>query len=142
MTKYDVIEGRAADGNFKCIRYMDIVFIMAGANEIRIMVGKIVYTHPCSLDDFMFHTLSLGLFCRAHYKYIANMDRIDGYGKTTLELVMDNESRISFSQEGLKAYLLLKKPSNIVRIIKTKIKIKLIKPILKIVKKIKKRKKK
>ncbi len=142
MTKYDVIEARAADGNFKCIRFMDIVFITAGANGIKIMVGKIVYTHPCSMDDFMFHTLSLSLFCRVHNKYIANMDKIDTYGKTTLELIMDNASRISFSPVGLKAYLELKKPMNIVRIIKKEIKLKVIKPIFNIVKCIKKRKRK
>ena len=122
MDKFDVIEARAANGNFKCIRYIDIVFITAGDNGIIIMVGKIGYTHSCSMDDFMAHTLSLGLFCRVHNKYIANMERIDVYGKTTFELIMDNESRISFSPEGLKAYILLKKPATIIKIIKKSIK--------------------
>ena len=124
LTKFSTLHVRTVNGRHKLIRFMDIVMIESNGNGIKMMVKGIIYTHWSTLDEFMYNTLGLRLFCRVHKKYIANCHKIDTWDDSTHELFMMEGSNINFSDDGLKAYKTMLKPQLFKKIIQLKIDLK------------------
>ena len=138
FNKYTTLEVRSPKGQHKLIRFRDMVLIESNGNGIKMKVCGITYTHPATMDDFMYNTVSLGLFCRVHNKYIANTDKIIDYDKTTYEIRMKDNCTICFSKDGLSNYLLMMSPAVFVSDIQHKINFKVVEIIPVVIKVIKK----
>jgi len=115
MDPHKYLEVRTNKGDSKCLELDDITYVTSFANGITIHTVDGDYTDSASMDDFMDSVAEFKIFCRAHNKYIVNMNYIDSYSKTTYSLQIKNSVCISFSKQGLKNYLELKNPIRLKR---------------------------
>ncbi|MEI6489277.1 MAG: LytTR family DNA-binding domain-containing protein [Bacteroidota bacterium] len=115
MDSHNCLDVRTNKGDSKCLELDDITYVTSFANGITIHTADGDYTDSASMDDFMDSVAEFKIFCRAHNKYIVNMNYIDSYSKTTYALQLKNSVCISFSKQGLKNYLELKNPIRLKR---------------------------